>query len=172
MKRFSAIFMLAFSRKGFAAFTVYYAIFFMSILNVFPDQVMQGLASLVNPYYGAIRMIGIVANIIICFMVFRFLIRFIQYEPYAIKRKGLSFIMALCFVQLLSFFCYTNLPAESITITAQLGKLQAIYLGYGFYFLEIVALCVGGYLVAFYVGALSHSKFAMDVILAPKRPQK
>ncbi|WP_431027373.1 hypothetical protein [Lysinibacillus sp. LZ02] len=169
MKRLATILVLAFSRWGLIAFTIYYATFYIIILNVFPSQFVDFVAQAVNPYYVAIRYVSIAVNIVMCFIVFRFLWKYLQYQSYAIRKKTLSFVMAASLIQLLSFFCYTNIPLESLTNTEQLTNLQQVFFSYKLYIVELVALFFTGYVLAFYIGALSRVKFLTDVMLAPKK---
>ncbi len=172
MRRFLSLLILAFNRKGFMAFIVYYVLFFISIYNIFPLSWLQEGAVLLSPYYGAVRLMGLLANILVCVMTVHFLIKFMRYEAYPIKRKTLSFVIALCFIQLLSFYCSMHIPVSAITVTAQLESLQAVFEAYQLYVVELVALCLSGYVLAFYIGVLSRAEFAMDVIVAPKKPEK
>lgn len=169
MKRFATILFLTFSRWGLLAFSIYYAILYIVILKILPADVIHYIAKFVDPYYVTIRYVSIVVNIIICIMVFRFFMKYIQYQNYIIRKKTLSFVVAVSIVQLMSFFCYTNLPIASFTQTAQLENLQDFFVQYNFHIIELIALFFTGYVLAFYIGTLARVKFLTDVVLAPKK---
>jgi len=130
---------------------------------------MYTIAEWVDRYYVTIRYVSIVINIVIFIIVFRFLMKYIQYQSYVIRKKTLSFVAAASIVQLMSFFCYTNLPVVSITTTYQLVNLQSFFIQYNFHIVELIALFLTGYVLAFYVGTLARVKFLTDVVLAPKK---
>ena len=69
----------------------------------------------------------------------------------------------------MSFFCYANLPVEAITNTNQLINLQNFFIRYNFHIVELIALFLTGYVLAFYIGTLARVKFLTDVVLAPKK---
>lgn len=169
MKRLATIYFLTFSRWGLIAFSIYYAALCLIIVNIFPTNFIFTIAEWTDPYYVTIRYVGIVVNIVICIMVFRFFMKYIQYESYVIRKKTLSFVVAASIVQLMSFFCYTNIPIEAITTTNQLINLQDFFIRYNFHIIEIVALFLTGYVLAFYVGTLARGKFLTDVVLAAKK---
>ena len=106
MKRFATILLLTFSRWGLIAFIIYYVGLYVIILDLFPTSFMYAIAEWVDPYYVTIRYVSIVVNILICIMVFRFFMKYIQLENYIIRKKTLSFVVAASIVQLMSFFCY------------------------------------------------------------------
>ena len=169
MKRFATILFLTFSRWGLIAFSIYYVTLYLIILNIFPTDLTYKIAEWIDPYYVTIRYVGIVVNIVICIMAFRFFMKYIQYQSYVIRKKTLSFVVAASIVQLMSFFCYTNLPVAAITTTNQLVNLQDFFIQYNFHIVELVALFLTGYVLAFYVGTLARVKFFTDVVLAPKK---
>ena len=169
MKRFAALLLLTFSRWGMVVFMLYYMTLYLIILNVFPSNFMYTIAEWVDPYYVTIRYIGIIVNIIISIIVFRFFMKYIQYQKYVIRKKTLSFVVAASIIQLASFFLYTNLPPLAITNTSQLVNLQDFFLQYKFHIVELMALFLTGYVLAFYIGALARVKFLTDVVLAPKK---
>ena len=151
------------------AFIVYYAILFLIILNIFPVSLMSTMAEWTDIYYVTIRYVGIIVNVVICIMVFRFFMKYIQYESYIIRKKTLSFVIAASIVQLMSFFCYTNLPVAELTTTNQLVNLQDFFVRYNFHIVELIALFLTGYVLAFYIGTLARVKFSTDIVLAPKK---
>ncbi|MGM9943384.1 MAG: hypothetical protein ACI33M_00495 [Lysinibacillus sp.] len=169
MKRFTSILFLTFSRWGLITFIIYYAILSLITLNIFPVNLMYTIAEWVDPYYVTIRYVGIVLNIVICIMIFRFFMKYIQYESYVIRKKTLSFIVAASIIQLMSFFCYKNIPVSAINTTNQLINLQDFFIRYNFHIVEFIALFLTGYVLAFYIGTLARVKFLTDVVLAPKK---
>lgn len=169
MKRFATILFLTFSRWGLIAFIIYYVALYLIILRIFPASLMHTSAEWVDPYYVTIRYVGIVVNIVICIMVFRFFMKYIQYESYVIRKKTSSFVVAASIVQLMSFFCYTNIPVAAITTTNQLINLQDFFTRYNFHIVELISLFLTGYVLAFYIGTLARVKFLTDVVLAPKK---
>ena len=169
MKRFTTILFLTFSRWGLTAFIIYYAILYAIIVDIFPVNLMSTIAKWTDIYYVMIRYVGIIVNVMICIMVFRFFMKYIQYESYIIRRKTLSFVIAASIVQLMSFFCYTNLPVAELTTTSQLVNLQDFFIRYKFHIVELIALFLTGYVLAFYIGTLARVKFLTDVVLAPKK---
>ena len=169
MKRFATILFLTFSRWGLTAFIIYYAALYLAILNLFPTSFMHTIAEWIDPYYVTIRYVSIVINILICIMVFRFFIKYIQFESYVIRRKTLSFVVAASIIQLMSFFCYTNIPVTALTTTKQLTNLQDFFIRYNFHIVELIALFLTSYVLAFYIGTLARVKFLTDVVLAPKK---
>ena len=169
MKRFATILFLTFSRWGIIAFIIYYVALYLIILRILPACLMYTIAEWVDRYYVTIRYVSIVINIVIFIIVFRFLMKYIQYQSYVIRKKTLSFVAAASIVQLMSFFCYTNLPVASITTTYQLVNLQSFFIQYNFHIVELIALFLTGYVLAFYVGTLARVKFLTDVVLAPKK---
>lgn len=169
MKRFATILFLTFSRWGLSAFIIYYAALYLVISDLFPNSFMYTIAEWVDPYYVTIRYVSIVVNILICIMVFRFFVKYIQFESYAIRRKTLSFVVAASIIQLMSFFCYTNIPVAALTTTKQLTNLQDFFIRYNFHIVEPIALFLTSYVLAFYIGTLARVKFLTDVILAPKK---
>jgi hypothetical protein len=172
MKKLTTLLFIIFSRWGLVVFLSYYAVFYLVILEVFPSSWMNGIAAFVNPYYVTIRYIGILMNLIICIMVFRFLLKYFQYKNFIIRRKTLSFVMAASVIQLLSFFCYTNLPQETFISTDELKELNQLFWRFKFHIVELISLFLTGYVAAFYIGALSRVHFLTDVVLAPKKPSK
>ncbi|MGM9949644.1 MAG: hypothetical protein ACI33P_05935 [Lysinibacillus sp.] len=172
MKKLSTLLFIIFSRWGLMAFLSYYAIFYLVILEVFPSSWMNSMAAFVNPYYVAIRYIGILLNLIICGMAIHFLVKYLQYKNFIIRRKTLSFVIAASIIQMLSFFCYTNLPAEAFTHSEQLKELNQLSRSFALHIVELLALFLTGYVAAFYIGALSRVRFLTDVVLAPKKPMK
>ena len=140
MKRFATILFLTFSRWGLTAFIIYYAALYLAILNLFPTSFMHTIAEWIDPYYVTIRYVSIVINILICIMVFRFFMKYIQFESYVIRRKTLSFVVAASIIQLMSFFCYTNIPVTALTTTKQLTNLQDFFIRYNFHIVELIAL--------------------------------
>ena len=169
MKRFATILFLTFSRWGLITFIIYYSALYLVILDIFPTSFMYTIAEWVNPYYVTIRYVSIVVNILICIMVFRFFMKYIQFESYAIRKKTLSFVVAASIIQLVSFFCYTNIPVEALTTTKQLTNLQEFFIQYNFHIVELIALFLTSYVLAFYVGTLARVKFLTDIVLAPKK---
>ena len=169
MKRFATILFLTFSRWGLIAFIIYYAALYLVILDIFPANFMYTIAEWVDPYYVTIRYVSIVVNILICIMVFRFFVKYIQFESYAIRKKTLSFVVAASIIQLMSFFCYINIPVAALTTTNQLINLQDFFIRYNFHIVELIALFFTSYVLAFYIGTLARVKFLTDVILAPKK---
>ena len=169
MKRFATILFLTFSRWGLIAFIIYYAALYLVILDIFPTSFMYTIAEWVDPYYVTIRYVSIVVNILICIMVFHFFVKYIQFEGYAIRKKTLSFVVAVSIIQLISFFCYTNIPAEALTNTKQLINLQNFFIRYNFHIVELISLFLTSYVLAFYIGTLARVKFLTDVILVPKK---
>ena len=169
MKRFTTILFLTFSRWGLFAFTIYYATLCLIVLNIFPIDLTYTIAEWIDPYYVTIRYVSMIVNIFICIVVFRFFMKYIQYQSYIIRKKTLSFVIAASIVQLMSFFCYTNLPVAAITNTNQLVNLQDFFIRYNFHIIESIALFLTGYVLAFYIGTLARVKFLTDVILAPKK---
>ena len=169
MKRFATILFLTFSRWGIIAFIIYYVALYLIILRIFPTDLMYAIAEWMDPYYVTIRYVSIGINIVIFIIVFRFLMKYIQYQSYVIRKKTLSFVVAASIVQLMSFFCYTNLPVASLTTTYQLVNLQSFFIQYNFHIVELIALFLTGYVLAFYVGTLARVKFLTDVVLAPKK---
>ena len=169
MKRFATILFLTFSRWGLTAFIIYYAALYLAILNLFPTSFMHTIAEWIDPYYVTIRYVSIVINILICIMVFRFFMKYIQFESYVIRRKTLSFVVAASIIQLMSFFCYTNIPVTALTTTKQLTNLQDFFIRYNFHIVELIALFLTSYVLAFYIGTLARVKFVTDVVLAPKK---
>ena len=140
MKRFTTILFLTFSRWGLWAFTIYYATLCLILLNIFPIDLTYTIAEWIDPYYVTIRYVSMIVNIFICIVVFRFFVKYIQYQSYIIRKKTLSFIVATSIVQLMSFFCYTNLPESTITITNQLVNLNDLFVTYNFHIVELIAL--------------------------------
>ena len=132
MKRFATILFLTFSRWGLIAFIIYYAALYLVILDLFPTSFMYTIGEWVDPYYVTIRYVSIVVNILICMMVFRFFMKYIQFESYVIRKKTLSFVVAASIIQLMSFFCYTNIPVAALTTTKQLTNLQDFFIRYNF----------------------------------------
>ena len=169
MKRFATILYLTFSRWGLIAFIIYYATLYVIILDIFPVNLMSTMAKWVDIYYVTIRYVGIIINVVICIMVSRFLVKYIQYESYIIRKKTLSFVIAASIVQFMSFFCYTNLPVTELTTTNQLVNLQDFFIRYNFHIVELIALFLTGYVLAFYIGTLARVKFSTDIVLAPKK---
>lgn len=172
MKRFTTILFLTFSRWGLLAFTIYYTMLCIIILNIFPVDLMYTIAKWIDPYYVAIRYVSIIVNVFICIVVFRFFMKYIQFHSYIIRKKTLSFIVAASIVQLMSFFCYTNLPVAELTNTNQLANLNSLFVTYNFHIVEFIALFFTGYVLAFYISTLARVKFLTDVVLAPKRNVK
>ena len=169
MKRFATILFLTFSRWGLIAFSIYYATLYLIILNLFPTNLLYTIAEWVDPYYVTIRYVSIFINVVIFVMVFRFFMKYIQYQSYVIRKKTLSFVVAISIIQLMSFFCYANLPVAAITNTNQLINLQNFFIRYNFHIVELIALFLTGYVLAFYIGTLARVKFLTDVVLAPKK---
>ena len=169
MKRFATILFLTFSRWGLIAFSIYYATLYLIILDLFPTSLMYTVAEWVDPYYVTIRYVSIFINVVIFVMVFRFFMKYIQYQSYVIRKKTLSFVVAISIIQLMSFFCYANLPVAAITTTNQLINLQNFFIRYNFHIVELIALFLTGYVLAFYIGTLARVKFLTDVVLAPKK---
>ena len=169
MKRFATILFLTFSRWGLIAFSIYYATLYLIILDLFPTGLLYTIAEWVDPYYVTIRYVSIFINVVIFVMVFRFFMKYIQYQSYVIRKKTLSFVVAISIIQLMSFFCYTNLPVATITTTNQLINLQNFFIRYNFHIVELIALFLTGYVLAFYIGTLARVKFLTDVVLAPKK---
>ena len=169
MKRFTTILFLTFSRWGIIAFSVYYVALYLIILNIFPTDLIYTIAKWTDPYYVTIRYVSIVINIVICIIVFRFFIKYIQYKSYIIRKKTLSFVVAASIVQLMSFFCYINIPVATLTTTNQLINLQDFFIRYNFHIVELIALFLTSYVLAFYVGTLARVKFLTDIVLAPKK---
>lgn len=151
-------------------FLGYYMIFYLVILDILPSSWMNAMAPVIEPYYVTIRYVSILVNILICAMTLRFLARYLQYKKYMIRKRTLSFVLAASIVQLFSFFCYTNLPSEAFQSTEQLTRLQQIFWSFRLHIVELIALFLKGYVLAFYVGALSRVKFLADVVLAPRKP--
>ena len=172
MKRFTTILFLTFSRWGLLAFTIYNAILYLILLNILPIDLMYTIAEWADPYYVTIRYVGMIVNIFICIVVIRFFVKYIQYQSYIIRKKTLSFIVAASIVQLMSFFCYTNLPKSVITTTNDLVNLNDLFITYNFHIVELVALFLTGYVIAFYISTLARVKFLTDVVLAPKKNAK
>lgn len=172
MKKLSTLIFIIFSRWGLVVFLGYYTIFYLVILDILPSAWMNGMATVVEPYYVMIRYVSILVNIVICAMTIHFLARYLQHKNYVIRKRTLSFVLAASIVQLLSFFCYTNLPSEAFQSTEQLTRLQQIFWSFRLHIVELIALFLTGYVLAFYVGALSRVKFLTDVVLAPKKPMK
>ena len=169
MKRFATILFLTFSRWGLIAFSIYYATLYLIILDLFPTNLLYTIAEWVDPYYVTIRYVSIFINVVIFVMVFRFFVKYIQYQSYVIRKKTLSFVVAISIIQLMSFFCYANLPVAAITTTNQLINLQNFFIRYNFHIVELIALFLTGYVLAFYIGTLARVKFLTDVVLAPKK---
>ena len=169
MKRFVTILFLTFNRWGLLAFSIYYAIIYIVILKLLPANLIDYITKFIDPYYVTIRYVSIVVNIIICIMVCRFFMKYIQYQSYIIRKKTLSFVVAASIVQLMSFFCYTNLPAATLTATEQFENLQHFFVQYNFHIIELIALFFTSYVLAFYIGTLARVKFLTDVVLAPKK---
>ena len=169
MKRFATILFLTFSRWGLIAFIIYYAALYLVILNLFPTSFMHTIVEWIDPYYVTIRYVSIVINVVICIMVFRFFMKYIQFESYVIRKKTLSFVVAASIIQLMSFFCYTNIPVAELTNTKQLTNLQDFFIRYNFHIIELIALFLTSYVLAFYIGTLARVKFLTDVMLAPKK---
>jgi len=169
MKRFATILFLTFSRWGLIAFSIYYATLYLIILDLFPTNLLYTIAEWVDPYYVTIRYVSIFINVVIFVMVFRFFMKYIQYQSYVIRKKTLSFVVAISIIQLMSFFCYANLPVAAITTTNQLINLQNFFIRYNFHIVELIALFLTGYVLAFYIGTLARVKFLTDVVLAPKK---
>ena len=89
MKRFATILFLTFSRWGLIAFSIYYATLYLIILDLFPTGLLYTIAEWVDPYYVTIRYVGIFINVIIFVMVFRFFMKYIQYQSYVIRKKNI-----------------------------------------------------------------------------------
>lgn len=172
MKKLSTLLFIIFSRWGLVVFLSYYAIFYLVILEVFPSSWMNDIATFVEPYYVTLRYIGIFMNIIICIMTIHFLVNYLQYKKYIIRRKTLSFVIAASIIQMLSFFCYSNLPIEAFINNEQLNRLNQLFWSFKLHIMELIALFLTGYVVAFYIGALSRVHFLTDVVLASKKPKK
>lgn len=171
MKRFTNLLFIIFSRWGFIAFMLYYTIFYLITLNIFPIEFMQSVAQLVNPYYVPIRYVSFITNIIICFITLRFIFKYIKKENYIIRKKTLSFIIAISLIQFISLFSHTNLPPMDAT-TEALMNLEAFSTKVNMITIENIALLLTGYILAFYIGALSRGNFYGDVVLAAKIPKK
>ena len=172
MKKLATLLFILFSRWGLMAFLTYYAVFYLVILEVFPSSWMNSMAAFVNPYYVTIRYIGIIINLIICGIVIHFLLKYFQYKNFIIRRKTLSFVIAASIIQMLSFFCYTNLPAEAFVNSERLKELNQLFGSFKLHIVELLALFLTGYVAAFYIGALSRGRFLTDVVLVPKKPMK
>lgn len=172
MKKLSTLLFIIFNKWGLVVFLSYYGIFYVVILKIFPSSWMDNMAVFVNPYYVTIRYVGMIVNISICIMTIRFLFNYFQYKNIMIRKKTLSLVLAASIIQILSFFCYTNLPALAFENTEQLAKLNQLFFSYNIHIVELVALFLTGYVIAFYIGALSRVHFLTDVILAPKKPMK
>lgn len=171
MKRFTTLLLIIFSRWGFIAFMLYFCLLYLIILNISPVEYMQSISLLIKPYYVSIRYVSSVTNIIILIMAIRFILKFIKKERYVIRKKTLSFVIAISIIQLLSFFCYTNLPPIGVN-TEQLVNLYKFSERFRIGILENLALLVTGYILAFYMGALSRGKFYRDVVFATKSSNK
>ena len=172
MKKLSTLLFIIFNRWGLVVFLSYYAIFYLIILEVFPSSWMDNTAVFVSPYYVTLRYVGMIMNVMICIMTFRFLFNYLQYKNVIIRKKTLSFVLAASIIQILSFFCYTNLSQQMFQNTEQLVELNQLFFSYKLYIVELAALFLTGYVLAFYIGALSRVHFLTDVVLAPKKPMK
>ena len=171
MKRFTTLLFIIFSRWGFISFMLYFAVFYMIILNIFQGESMQSLSQLVQPYYVPIRYVSFILNSLICFMAVRFIWKYVKKESYIIRKSTLSFVIAVSVIQFISYFCYTNLPPMD-DHTEQLMNLNAFSEMYKTSMVENIALFLTGYILAFYIGALSRGKFYGDVVLAVSKPEK
>ncbi len=172
MKKLSTLLFIIFNRWGLVVFLSYYVIFYLVILEVFPSSWMDNIAVFVKPYYVIIRYMGIIMNLVICVMTIRFLFNYLQYKNVMIRKKTFSFVLAAAIIQILSFFCYTNLPQQVFQNTEQFLKLNQLFFSFKLHIVELAALFLTGYVVAFYMGALSRVHFLTDVVLAPKKPKK
>ncbi len=98
-------------------------------------------------------------------MAIRFIWKYVNRKSYIIRKNVLSFVIAVSVIQFFSYFCYTNLPLVGEK-TEQLMNLNTFSEMYKTSIIENTALFLTGYILAFYIGALSRSNFYGDVVLA------
>lgn len=172
MRRFTQLLIRTYGKWGIITFSVYFALFYFIVLELMPATWFTSFAYAIGPYYVALRYVSYAIHFIICFMGFRFVMKFVNKELYIVRRKTLAFLVAAVIIQFVSFF--SSLYALPILSEDDLYKYQVenISTGLGFYWAEWIALIFTGYLLPFYVGALKLVKFNTDMLIAPVRKQK
>lgn len=172
MRSFTQLLIRTYGKSGIITFTIYFVLFYFFAMQIMPNSWFSSFAYVIGPYYVALRYVSFAIHFIICFMAFRFVMKFINKELYIVRRKTLAFLVAAVIIQFVSFFC--SIYVLPILAEDELFKYQVenISSSLGLYWAEWIALICTGYILPFYVGALKLVKFNTDMIIAPIRKQK